>query len=159
MGTWLNSDGLYIRYNKDRINDKPQDGVYNFGGPTETIEVVIDLADLTTTDAVVSEGVRFPSGVLIESVSVTTDIAGADGSAIDIGLIRADRSTEHDYNGFVAAAATTTVNAVNKTTAGTGALVGTVLASTAKGAYMTASVASTLFTAGRIRVRVVVRNP
>jgi hypothetical protein len=85
MGTWYNDDGLFIRYDQDKINNKKQSGSYNFGGPTETVEVFVNLADLTTTDAVIDEGVRLPTDYLLESAELVVDEVGAGGSAIDIG--------------------------------------------------------------------------
>jgi len=156
MSTWINEDGLTVRFDKDRLNQKKQSGAYNFGGPTETIEIFVNLADLTATNAVIEEGVRLPTGYLLESAELAVDEVGAGGSAIDIGIVAADRTTEVDYNGVIAAAATSAVNAVGKQTVATGALVGTVLNS--KAAYVTGKVAGTLFTAGKARVRLVVRK-
>lgn len=150
---WHNNDGLVIRFNQEKLNEKGQSGSYNFGGPDETIDVTVDLTDITASDSIVEEGIRIPSGMLVKSVSIITDEVKAGGSAIDIGLINEDRSTEVDYNGLVTAKV---VGAVGAEVAGGGALIGTVL--TDKATFVTAKASGALFTAGKIRVQIVVRK-
>lgn len=150
---WHNNDGLTVRFNQEKLNDKGQSGMYNFGGADSTIDVTIDLTDLSTSDAIVEEGIRLPAGLLIKSAAIITDEVKAGGSAIDVGLVQDDRSTEVDYNGFVTAKV---VGAVGAEVAGGGALIGTVV--TTGSTYVTAKAASTLFTAGKVRLQLVVRK-
>lgn len=165
MGTWLNSDGLYIKYGTD-------EGTVGVGGqfmaPKDGTDLVIE-ADLTLTSLVTSgytiqsDHIRFPQDFRVKAVELYVETAATSGGAatLDIGLIRADRSTEHDNNGLVAALALTSIDAagelvtLNVGSTGAGALIGTTLASTAKGAYLVAKVGTSVYTAGALKVRVV----
>lgn len=164
MGTWKNADGLYIKFGTD-------EGVVGTGGqyahPDEgadhIVDIEIDLTKLTTSgQAILDDNVRFPKGYRVKRVQLVTTVAATSSGAatLDFGLIRADRSTEHDYDGFAAAIALSAINAVGKTvelgvgSTGAGALVGTELAATAAGAYPVAKAGTATFTAGKVRARV-----
>ena len=160
MGTWLNDDGLYIRYGTD-------EGVSTTAGTYPTMVsgmhvtelVIADMTTLSTTDAIQANTTIIPSGAFIQKVEILVDTAVTGANAIlDIGLIRLDRTTELDYNGFVASAPVadfaTAGNVVTYTQGSDehGALIGTELA---YAGLITASEAdSNAFTAGAIRVKI-----
>lgn len=127
-------------------------------GDVREIVFDLDLTALTETETVIMDTTIFPSGVRIKEVEVLTETAAATGTAIDLGLIRRDRSTELDYNGFLAAFATASMNAEGETTtlrvgsSTVGALVGDVLANDG---FVTASrTDATAFTAGALKVTI-----
>jgi hypothetical protein len=164
MATWHNADGLYIKSGTDEGVSSHAAGEYKTYGPERMVEVEISLADLTQTETILNDVVMLPAGAFITRVDTIAEVAGATGTAIDVGLIRADRSTELDYNGLLAADPIANFNAVGETNSfrlsttvptgltGTGALIGTALA---YDGFISASMTdATSFTAGRLLVQV-----
>lgn len=164
MATWLNGDGLYIKSGTDSAVSNSSAGEYLTFGPTRMVEVEVELSELTATETILNDVTVIPSGAQIERVEVVTEVAAATGTAIDVGLIKLDRSTEIDYDGLLAAFPTANMNAVGEFSAlfkthtqpasltGTGALIGSV---TSFPGYISASrTDATAFTAGRVKIRV-----
>jgi hypothetical protein len=163
MGNWMNQDGLYLQYGTERATVNTA-GEYTTTGGLREVEVKINLPALTQSETVVSDTTFIPAGVQIQEVEVITTNVAATGAAIDLGLIRTDRSTEIDYDGLLAAYATGTMDAIGERTiftksstvpasaTGTGALIGTV---TANIGYLTCSrTTATAFTTGDIIVKI-----
>lgn len=171
MGSWLNSDGLYIEYGPDEVT-VVDGGEYKAFGALHEVEIEIDLTDLATaTETILSDTITIPNGARIEKVVLVVETAaGSTGSAtLDIGLIDQDRTTELDYNGFVAALAVAEmsdagaviefINGADSTPAGEsgdGALVGTTLSNTG---LITAGAGTEVFNAGRLKCRIYWYNP
>lgn len=161
MGTWMNNDGLFIKYGDDEGRAGRGGQYADSGEPGQNVvELDITLTSLGTAAAIQSDVAFIPSGARITKVEIyTTTAATSGGSAVlNIGLQRRDRSTELDYDGLIAAAALATFNAVGETvavnTAGqtaVGALVGTTLSNSG---YITADYDTAAFTAGVVKVRV-----
>lgn len=154
---WMNEDGLYIKYGTEKATPNVA-GEYVTVGALREVEVEIDLTDLTESETVQSDVTFIPSGARIQEIEVIAETAAVTGTAIDLGLIRTDRSTELDYNGLLAAFVTASMNADGETTvlrvgsSTVGALVGTTLANTG---YITCSrTDSTAFTAGLLKVKI-----
>jgi hypothetical protein len=110
MGTWLNSDGLYIRYGADEA-DNAIGGVKNNVDGEYEIEFELPFSDFDSATASLphgtdSFGLVVPKGARIEEVETIVQTAftstGTVGSAtIVLGLKQAsDRSTELDHDGF-----------------------------------------------------------
>lgn len=163
MGTWKNNDGLYLKYGTTKTVANTA-GEYKTYGDLRTVELVIDLTALTETETIQSDVITIPAGVRIVDVETIATTGAATGTAIDVGLIKTDRSTEIDYNGLLAAAPTANMNtdgersvyqqAVTVPTGltGTGALIGT---TTAYVGHISASrTDSTAFTAGTIVLKI-----
>lgn len=160
--SWMNSDNLYLKFGPDKATASTG-GEYVTTGEMREVELTIDLTDLTQTETIQDDGVFLPAGVRIQEVELRTQTAGATGTAIDVGLIKAsDRSTEVDYNGLLAAAPLAVMNSDGERTiytaittvpasaTGTGALIGTTLAYTS---MISASMTdATAFTAGVVKV-------
>lgn len=168
MGTWMNNDGLYVKYGTDEKESAHRAGEYlTFNGLGEqVIEVIIDATELTQTETILNDTVFVPANAHITWVETMAVVALATGTAIDLGLIKRDRSTEVDYNGLLAAFPTSQGASVGETIkftqehtvpasqTGTGALVGEEI-TTVGGAYISASrTDATAFTAGKLRVRI-----
>jgi hypothetical protein len=155
--TWFDGDGLLRKYGPTRT-------VANLGGEYRTygrlheVEVKIDLTALTQTETIQSDVTVIPSGVIIQEVEINTKTAAATGVAIDLGLIKLDRTTEVDYDGLLAAFPTASMNAagekniISDNTTYDGALIGAV---TAYPSFVSCSATTaTAFTAGYIVVTI-----
>lgn len=154
--TWLNGDGLYQKFGVTKTTPNVG-GEYRTNGQLREIELKIDLTALTEAELVVSDQVFVPRERIFE-VEVRTHTAAATGVAIDLGLIRSDRTTEIDYDGLLAAFPTASMNAAGEktilsdNTTYDGALIGTTLTNPG---YITCSrTTSTAFTAGLIYVTI-----
>lgn len=154
---WMNNDGLFLTYGTDKtIVNKA--GEYRPYGQLREVEVRITLSSLTETETILSNNTQLPAGARIQEVEIQTVTAAATGAAVDLGLIRSNRSTEINYDGLLAAYPTASMNADGERTVQevgstyAGALVGTTLA---YNGYISASrTTSTAFTAGDIVVKI-----
>jgi hypothetical protein len=174
MGSWLNSDGLYVEYGPDEVT-VVDGGEYNVLGSLHEVEIEINLAGLATaTESILSDTIQIPSGARIERVDLIVETAATSGGSatLDFGLIRLDRTTELDYNGFVAGIALAAMSdagarisfvpgnaagdSVPPGPATGGALLGTTLSNTG---LLTAGANTAVFTAGRLKARVYWYNP
>lgn len=164
MGSWLNTDGLYLKFGTDKtIANKG--GEYRNNERIRTVEFKIDLTTLTETETPISDTVFFPANARIQDIEVNTLVVAATGTAIDLGLVRTDRATEIDYNGFLAAYPTAQMSVAGEnvtlqqevtipaTMTGTGALVGTTVG-TLPGYVTCSRTTATAFTAGQIFVKI-----
>ncbi len=154
--TWLNNDGLYRKFGTAQATAK-RGGEYEFDGPMHVVEFKLNLADLTETETILDDTVMLPKGALIQFVQVVPTTVAATGTAIDIGLIKADRTTQYDYDGILAAYPTASMDAVGETntlSAGVGTYNGAVLGvALTETVYVSGSrTTATAFT-GVIRIR------
>ena len=155
---WKNNDGLYLKYGTEKATAN-KGGEFRLDGPLHMVEVKIDLTALTSSAAIVSDQIFFPKNARIEEIEVVTHTAATSGGSatLDVGLQQTDRSTEIDYNGFVAALAKTAVDAAGEKnvirvgSTGAGALIGTTNSTVG---YITANYGTAAFTAGVVYVRV-----
>ena len=154
---WHNSDGLYIKYGTEKTT-AGKAGEFSPDNDLHEVQLILTLSELTATETIQSDTVILPAGARIQEVETVTHTAAATGTAIDLGLIRTDRSTELDYDGLLAALPTASMNAAGEknifsdNTTYDGALVGTTLAYSG---YISASrTDATAFTAGVIRVKI-----
>jgi|JI91814BRNA_FD_contig_31_5853560_length_1168_multi_4_in_0_out_0_2 hypothetical protein len=155
--SWTNSDGLYIKYGPDKATAKKA-GEFVKTGDVREVFLTLTLSELTETETILDDTCFLPAGARIQEIETVTHTAAATGVAVDLGLIRMDRSTELDYDGLLAAIPTASMNAAGEknifsdNTTYDGALVGTTLA---YNGYISASrTTSTAFTAGVIRVKI-----
>ncbi len=155
MAQTSNINSLYREYGVTKAT--PAVGGYVVGtGDIREVVFDLDLTALTTAETVVIDTVFVPSGFIVKEVEIFTETAAATGTAIDLGLIRRDRSTELDYDGLLAAFPTASMNAAGETnvirdnTTYDGALVGTTLAY--DGLLTCSRTDSTAFTAGALKI-------
>lgn len=173
MGTWLNSDGLYIRYGADEA-DNAIGGVKNNVDGEHEVEFELAFNDFNTATPSLplrsdSFGLVIPKGARIEEIETIVQTAftssGTVGLAtVVLGLKQAsDRSTELDHDGFTTTAATGTVLGIatvgTKTvtrvgSTGAGALLGTTLANNGVLVASNSAHATHPLTAGVLKVRV-----
>lgn len=156
--------GLYTKFGVDQTTPMAGGEYHNYGQMRE-VELKITLSDLTETESIVSgaDNVFIPAGVRIAEIKIVTHTAAATGTAIDLGLIKTDRSTEIDYDGLLAAFPTASMNAAGETniivdnTTYDGALVGTTTAYV--GQVSCSRTTATAFTAGVIYVTIKYYKP
>lgn len=157
--TWLNDDGLYVKFGTAQA-DLNNGGEYHNDGPHHVIEVKLDLTKVTVGNGsyIVSDTIFFPKNARIEQVDLFVE-TGATGSTatLNLGLIKSDRSTEIDFNGFAAAVAQSALATagdkvrLNVGSTGAGALIGT---KTTNSGYICADYDTAAFTAGVVIVRI-----
>lgn len=161
MGTWLNNDGLFIKFGSD---EGKVGTAYGFAGEynvlndgMHAVEVTLTpMTALTTTGTIVSDSVTIPNGARIHEVIVIAETACTGATAtLDVGLIDQDRSTAFDDDGLVAALAVASIDAAGETnvlrvgSTSAGALIGTTLTNTG---LIVASYNTAAFTAGKVKV-------
>lgn len=158
---WRNQDGMNVYWPQD-AGTVTRGGEHDYDGRHETF-VEIDLTTLETVASgnvqIVAENVSLPKGAFIEDavILVTKGAVGATAT-LDIGLVDlADRTTEIDFNGLVAAATVASLSATgdyvkyNVGSTGAGALIGT---SIAKAGLFVAKPGTANFTTGKVQFRV-----
>jgi hypothetical protein len=159
---WLNADSLYLKRGVEKtVANKA--GEYRFDGPLHCEEVVINLTAVGTNSTILSDVTAIPAGVRIEEVEVVVTTAATGATAVlNVGLIRTDRTTVYDADGFIAALALTAIDAAGEKTVlrvgstGAGAFIGTTLANTG---LLVADWDTAAFTAGQIVVRIYYYKP
>jgi hypothetical protein len=161
--TWVNKDGLPVRFGKGNQVDAVVGKPTQFG--VEQIleaEVVWDRLPAFSASENIGmiyggyPNVSIPKGAFIKSCSIqpTTVEAAASSQTLSIGLVTND-GTEIDNDGLFDAVTQSTLS-TTANTAGTGALIGTTLASEG---YLWATVQTASFTTLVARVQVVYYMP
>lgn len=182
MGIWKNSDGLVLRFGVDEADEAIGYERSQMHDGEGVLEFVLNYTDLpgfadaasaiedgyATGGRIINETIRVPEGIFIKSVEIITQTAwtsAASAMVLDIGLVKAsDRTTEKDFNGFVAAITHTEINEATGVVPAdsvndpgwVGALVGTVLtsATTAGPWLLTADIGVATATAGKSVFRI-----
>lgn len=170
--SWLNTDGLYIKYGTEetavsRGGEVDFDGMHeyhfyvDYTDALSTSNVIVGTASGTETG---SMGPFLPKGLRIQQVKVIAETAftssGTIGtSTLVLGLVREDRTTELDYDGLTTTSFVgSVIDAAGETTdvrpgvTGCGALVGTTLANDGLLCVANSQHASHPFTAGKARI-------
>src|SRR5688500_12328736 len=114
MAGYSDIGGLYQKYGVEQTV-VGKGGEYRNNGHFREIEVEIDLTTLTEAETVLDDNIFIPAGMRISEIKVVTHTAAATGTAIDLGLVRTDRTTEIDFNGLLTAFVTATMNAAGET--------------------------------------------
>lgn len=158
-GNWFNNDGLFIQYGTSKAVPTTM-GDYQMPGEWRDIEFTLTMAPLTTTPVIQGNTTFLPSGVFIESVKTNVEVAGAGGTSISIGTMRADRTTVISNTALLNAQVLASHDAAGETNeytvaaaGGGGGLVGTTTSFTDNFAYITALCAGT-YSAGVMKVRI-----
>lgn len=165
--TWTNSDGLFIKFG---ATEGTVGGITGIGWAAEysrladgrhMVEVVLNPMTAIPSSAasgagIVSDTVTIPSGARMDEIQVFCDtVATGTGATLNLGLVDQDRSTEIDYDGFLAALALTSIDAAGERTTVTagstsaGALLGTTLTNTG---LISVDYDTAAYTAGKIRI-------
>lgn len=105
--TWTNLDGLFIPLGVSEAT-ATNTGQYVHTGGLSVVEVIIDCANLPTQASgnvqIQDDSVTIPLNAFIEEIRLTVlkETTGVN-AALNIGLVDQDRSTEIDFDGFIAA--------------------------------------------------------
>jgi len=155
MGTWMNNDGLYLKYGVQKTTANTG-GDYKSFGDTREVEFDITMAGLTTSAVIQNDTIFFPAGMTIESVQTEVITTAAGGTSLSIGTVKTDRSTAISTTTFLSAAPIadhTTAGQRKDYTVGVTGVGGGVGTTISEPAYITALAAGT-YSAGKVRVRI-----
>lgn len=156
MATWVNNDGLPIRFGVDQA-ETGEGGQYRWNGPMTEYEfdiIGVNLEPFGTVDYL-GRTVRIPDGMLLtEATLETTEIFTSGGAAtLTLGFHNAD-GTAYDADGIDVAIPLTSMDVVGETVVCDGALVNAILANPVKKySYVTATVGVANYTAGKAKLR------
>lgn len=165
---WLNADGQMVLFGTDRARASRGGEFSTLIEGKHCVEVTIALAGLpafgTGNYQIVADNVNIPNGAQIEQVDIFASKAmvNSGSGTLDIGLVDQDRSTEIDFDGFVAALAKTAYDAIGEYTkivvgsTGAGALMGTKITNTG---LIVARANTSDYTAGVVKVRIWYTTP
>ena len=152
---WINDDGLRVRFGNELAEPSrigaPAD---NVAGTRQLIaDIRFDEMPAAGAGAAFIQGepaVAIPAGALLRKATLITIDAFTSGGAstLDIGLADAD-GVAIDADGVAAAVAKTSIDGVGEEAVGAGALIGTKMA---QNAYLTLTVGTATFTAGRAKL-------
>lgn len=161
---WVNSDGLLVKFGTSKARSEYGGELSTLADGTHCVTLFVDLAALPTAasgdEQIQHDSVTIPNGAFIEKVDVlVVEEPTTSGSPnLDLGLVDQDRSTEIDFNGFLAAADAWetgtdlgTLTEYVKGTTEAGALIGTKITNTG---LITASADTADWTDGVVRVRI-----
>ena len=117
MGTWLNSDGLYIKTGVTEATQN-QGGTFHATGSdgSKIVEIEIDLTTLPTTDTLLADNVVIPKGSQIVEVKTIAEVAAVGGTSVSVGFYNLDRTTIGHATGILSAAPIANYDTVGETT-------------------------------------------
>lgn len=172
--TWLNDDGLYVKFGKTEGVSRTQGGFTCSYGPYLDYWFNLDLTSLDANENIQNDVLAIAANSLIWRVQCIAVEAAATGTAIDVGLIANDRVTttnlnasltDADPNGLLAAFPTASMNAVGEWNLYTvseplpeasntfaGALIGTIL--TVPTLLTASRTDATAFTTGKLLINI-----
>lgn len=162
--SWTNPDGLTQLYGTE-LAVPTTAGDYVSYGESRTLEFFVNIADLTTSAAIVkaAETTFVPAGVFIDSVTLEAQTAAATITSLSLGACKLDRTTAIAENAFADAVVVADINGAGETkvltgppaAGGAGTKVGTTFG--ADPGYLTAKIAGSAGT-GLIRVLIKYRG-
>jgi hypothetical protein len=165
----LNADGLMVKYgNEQSAPSRGGEVSALVDRVTEVIvvgtEVPLTATTASSTNIATNHGIEIPAGAQIAKVEFIVETAFTSGGSavLNVGLVRADRSTELDFDGIIAALPLANMNVAGETnslrygSSNAGALVGGILSN--KG-IVTLDYDTAAFTAGKGVVRITWRMP
>lgn len=156
MATWVNADGLPIRFGVDQAA-AGEGGQYRWHGPFAEYEfdiIGVNMEAFGTVDFL-GRTVRIPNGMLLtEATLETSEVFTSGGAAtLTLGFHDAD-GTAYDADGIDVAIPITSMDAVGETVVCDGALVNAILNNPIKKySYVTATVGVANYTAGKAKLR------
>lgn len=113
MTTWVNDDGLEVRFGSSK-STAYKGGQLSVFGDEQEVRVTITGTDVPSTDAPIDKKVMIPSGAYIAEayLNVTTAFTSGGSATLDIGLMLDDNDGTYstsDDNGIDAAIAVATL--------------------------------------------------
>lgn len=156
MGTWTNSDGLFIKFNEDEAKQHKVGQYQADVAGLHVIEAEILWSDLAATGSttILSDSVYLPSNAFIVGATFQVETAFVGATAtLTFGTLRKDRTTAIDADGIDATIAVAALTA-GATITCDGAQIGTRLSNPA---LLTALEGTAAFTAGKGYLRITYR--
>jgi hypothetical protein len=159
MASWLNSDGLYIKYGQTEsatITGGEYAAMSEGSMHYIEFEITPEVLNTLTGPIFLSDTLLLPGDCFLFKAEFEVEVAfdsTGEAATVDFGLYDTDRTTAYDEDGIDAAIAEADIDAVGDTIACNGALVGTRLANNTP-CYVTADVDTELFTAGLGRLKI-----
>lgn len=156
MGTWTNSDGLYIKFGVDEATQHKAGQYQADVAGLHVVEVEVLWSDLAATGSttILSDSVYLPSNAFIVGATFQVETAFVGATAtLTFGTLRKDRTTAIDADGIDATIAVAALTA-GATITCDGAQIGTRLSNAA---LLTALEGTAAFTAGKGYLRVTYR--
>lgn len=97
MGTWINNDGLYIKYN-DTEATAHSGGEIAEQGIVRAMSFELDITDLTTSNTFVNDVCFFDKGIRVENVAIDVidAVTTSSSACLNLGFISTDRSTAYN---------------------------------------------------------------
>lgn len=162
MATWVNNDGLPIRFGVDQA-ETGEGGQFRWHGPYAEYEfdVIWNEVEAFGTVTYLGRSVRIPDGDLLTEATfeVSEAFSTASSPTLTFGFHNAD-GTAYDADGIDATIAATAIDAVGDTVVCDGDLVNKVLANPAKKySYVTCTVGTANFTSGKGKLRLKTWRP
>lgn len=128
---WINSDGLRVRFDHERLLPKAYRGEDQGAGPLRYIDVELDAkADFVDGVTFLVEGVILPRNSYLVSADYSLVAAVTGTTGLTVGVQHLDGTT-YDADGILTALSALTIGTeghIVKGGSGAGALLGTVLA-------------------------------
>ncbi len=128
--SWLNEDGLLVRFGLEKISDRSPRGEPQGAGDIRVVDVIVDCTKFVTGVPYIVPGVELPRNSLLQAVEYTVVEAITGTSALTVGTQHLDGTT-YDADGILTALSALTVGTeehiVKSQTRG-GAQLGTILA-------------------------------
>lgn len=165
---WMDNTGLYQKYGLEQVTSQVA-GEFKNSTNQRLIELKLDLTTLTSTAGTIISGtdsVFFPAGFKIDKIEVQNETAATSGglATLNLGLVRSsDRTTEIDFDGFLATAPLADFDTAGETkvysqgVTGAGALMGTTVGSNP--GHLVANYGTAAFTAGVVIIRIYYHKP
>ena len=161
MATWMNNDGLYLKYGTTKAVPNTGGDYVSYGNNREA-EFTLNLTNLGSTSAIQNDTFFFPANTFIEEVQIVAETPATSGGSatLSVGLYKSDRSTALSETALVSALALTAIDGQGEKTVltlgstGAGAYVGTNTGTDTGGYYISAKYGTAAFTAGVIKLRV-----
>lgn len=103
MGTWINNDGLELRFGLDKTNVDPL-GSYTYDGPFRCASIKFAYTQLPTVaqnSVVINDTLTLPKGAVIEKVEVANHIDFTSTGTVNVGLVDTDRVSNASANALV----------------------------------------------------------
>lgn len=156
-GSWRNADGLIVYFGPTE-GQAGNGGEYKTYGPVREQEVILDMAQLSTSAQYLDQHFELPKNAFIESVTIETLVAATSSGSgtFSVGLKQSDQSTNISDTALVNATTTASITAVGTQliltagSTGAGSSIGTALS---VNGLITAKV-SAAYQAGRVAVRI-----
>lgn len=155
MSTWINADGLEVKFGTTQFEDA-KGGAVLVDGEYNQVVIEVTGTEVPSADAPVAKYVQLPDGAYLHSAELIVSDAFTSGGAatLDLGIFSDDGDgtyTVVDADGIDAAIAVGTLTADAKVESN-GALIGTTLSGGGRNLVVSSGYNTAAFTAGEAKL-------